>query len=123
MTRVVPASLFDSPSDASIRALAAVSDDRLKYDLRSAVVAVGYWWAEAYETATPIQHKRAASIDTVRQNVALLGGDASLEQLAATRHVCFSGSSTKQNSCAPRLASYAMSSCTGGRWSHMCAGP
>jgi hypothetical protein len=90
MMTVVPASLFDSPPEASIRALANVTDDRLIHDLRSAVIAVGYWydawWAAAHKTATPLQHRRAATIGTMRQNVALLGRDASLAKLAdATR--------------------------------------
>lgn len=71
---------------AEERRLATVPEQDLADRLREAIFAVGYlfdaWWPEAAKNGRRASLHRATMIETVRMQVAALGRDGSLDQLA-----------------------------------------
>jgi hypothetical protein len=86
----VTGSLFESPPDQSVRELAAIPDERLADDVRSAMIAVGYWfdawWAATKPHASPIQQQRADKLETARHQFVALGPGATMEQFYEVVH-------------------------------------
>lgn len=81
--------ILNGPDEIS-RELARIDDEQLTLDLRDALGALGYladiWWAQVGPTASSVQRRGQQAIADARDGVALLGGNATLDELARIVH-------------------------------------
>lgn len=90
----VPPDKYQGPTEA-MRKLAVVADESLAMEIRSAMVAIG-WWCDAWTPEVrALGHRadlqRVEVIRAARDQVAALGASATVEQLEAIVHPLLNG--------------------------------